>query len=105
MRRFSKISGMTIVTCDHAPKQRYAGEPPTCAEEFRSASLPKVIPLQLKATGWTESADSKDGARRVRDFCPMHPLAPGFVMPDIREQRVLPDPPDWASIARPKPGP
>ncbi len=46
-RRYSKLSGVTIVQCDasgtHFPEHG----------EFRSASIPKVIAEQLQLAGWT----------------------------------------------------
>lgn len=45
-RRYSKISGVTLVTCDAAREH-------TPEDEFRSASLPKVIAEQLQLAGWT----------------------------------------------------
>lgn len=45
-RRYSKISGVTVVDCDskrdHVPD-----------DQFRSASIPKVIAEQLQLAGWT----------------------------------------------------
>jgi MOSC domain-containing protein YiiM len=45
-RKFSKISGVTIVDCD-------AAEAHAMEEQFRSASIPKIIPEQLQLAGWT----------------------------------------------------
>ncbi len=52
-KRYSKISGMHLVTCDRVNAQRYPGEPRTCGEEFRSASDKSVIDKQLVAAKWT----------------------------------------------------
>lgn len=69
MRKFSKISGMTIVFCDHGYAIRFAGEPRTCGEEFRSASDPKMIPKQLEIAKWTERTSPTGGKL---DICPYH---------------------------------
>jgi hypothetical protein len=45
-RRYSKISGVTLIDCDSA--RQHAPD-----EQFRSASIPKVIAEQLQLAGWT----------------------------------------------------
>jgi len=86
MKRFSKISGMTIVTCDHVNAQRYPGEPRTCGIEFRSCSDKSVIDKQLDLAQWEiipsamgdkhHCPDHNEGARRAahaidKTFLPM----------------------------------
>jgi len=68
MKRYSKVSGMHLVTCDHVNAQRYPGEPRTCGEEFRSCSDKSVIGKQLEHAGWiVESSALGD-----RHLCPAH---------------------------------
>ena len=64
MKRYSKISGMTIVTCDAKG----------CTEEFRSCSIPKVIDAQLEASKWTifVTRDWKTGDKKRNELCPVH---------------------------------
>jgi hypothetical protein len=43
MKRYSKISGMTIATCDRKG----------CPCEFRSCSVPAIVDLQLLEANWS----------------------------------------------------
>jgi hypothetical protein len=43
VKRYSKISGMTIVKCDRKD----------CPAEFRSCSVPQMIDFQLQEAGWS----------------------------------------------------
>ena len=77
-RRYSKISGVTIVTCDAADRH----DAHEMEGEFRSASIPRVIGDQLAAAGWTitEAPTGKwinVGRGRVQEMrtvylCPRH---------------------------------
>jgi len=68
MKRYSKISGMTIVTCDAR----------ACAADFRSCSIPKVIDQQLEAAKWTIliSRDYQTGEKKRNELCPAHKPRP-----------------------------
>jgi len=72
MRRYSKISGMTIVTCDHSYPVRHPGEPEVCGEEFRTCSDKSVIQKQLDAAEWTVRDEMIDGQKAKIDRCPYH---------------------------------
>jgi hypothetical protein len=87
MRRFSKISGMTIVSCDWVYDQRFPGEARCCGEEFRSASVPKVIPKQLELAGWKVRTIQPGGTRQTQDLCPMHAERAGFGAHRMPERR------------------
>jgi hypothetical protein len=79
-RRYSKISGVTLVSCDaagaHLPEHG----------EFRSASIPKVIAEQLQLAGWsiTEAPTGRwisVGRGRIQEMrtvylCPDHKPKP-----------------------------
>ena len=73
MRKFSKISGMHIVSCDHSYALRYPGEG-TCGEQFRTCSDKSVVPKQLEAAGWTlrDMLDASSGVTEKFDLCPHH---------------------------------
>jgi hypothetical protein len=72
-RRYCKISGVTIVSCDHV---RHPSEKPWCTNEFRSASVRSVIPAQLGAAKWTTRVLGRTGEKIVQDLCPDHPVRP-----------------------------
>ncbi len=81
----SKLSGMTIVRCDWAYDKRYPGEAKGCVEEFRSASIKQVIPVQLENAGWV-TRRAPEGP--LQHFCPMHAERIGLV-------RKLPEKRTW----------
>ncbi len=86
-RRYSKLSGMTIVECDWSVDVRYPGEPRrACPEEFRSASVPKMIPKQLELAKW---ATRTVGAERtVQDLCPHHASRVGLGQERMPQKRT-----------------
>jgi hypothetical protein len=64
VKRYSKISGMTIATCDRKG----------CAQEFRSCSIPKVIDLQVLGAGWLiiEIEIPRSLTWETKYLCPAH---------------------------------
>ena len=64
MKRFSKISGMTIVNCDRKD----------CPGEFRSCSIPKMIDQQLLLANWCviEVEIPRTLAWETKILCPDH---------------------------------
>jgi hypothetical protein len=67
VKRYSKISGITIVTCDAKGCESTLGE-------FRTASIPKVIDAQLEAAKWTiiDTRDPKTNDKKRHELCPDH---------------------------------
>lgn len=65
MKRYSKISGMTIVSCDAKGCQH---------EQFRSCSEPKFVDLQLLEVGWSiiEIEVPNTLAYEIKILCPTH---------------------------------
>jgi hypothetical protein len=62
MRRYSKVSGMTIVSCDAAG----------CGTDFRSCSVRSVIGDQLALYGWSVVVRGRARDRVTEHFCPEH---------------------------------
>jgi hypothetical protein len=65
VKRFSKISGMTIVDCDAKGCTH---------EQFRSASIPKMIDVQLLQAGWSliEIEVPRTLTWEAKILCPNH---------------------------------
>lgn len=82
---------MTIVTCDFVLDVAgnvidRKGEKPWCPNDFRSASLKSMIPIQLEAAGWKQRQIGDHHGGRVRqDLCPEHAhfAETGIKMPDV----------------------
>ena len=70
--KYSKISGITIVSCDHEYEVRFPGEG-GCGEQFRSCSDKNVIPKQLELARWelVEVMDERGNATK-QYLCPHH---------------------------------
>lgn len=64
MKRYSKISGCTIVTCDCK----------SCPSEFRSCSVPQIIDQQLLLANWSilEVEIKNTLAYELKILCPQH---------------------------------
>lgn len=110
-RRYSKISGIHVVTCDWFYDTRYPGEAKGCLEEFRSASIERVIPKQLEAAQWkTREIGNREGGKVSQDLCPMHAERAGLGkrrMPGVRRDGEPNDPvppPDLDQPDLPMPG-
>ena len=69
-KRFSKISGMTLVDCDARGCKH---------EQFRSCSIPKVIDQQLLLAGWSLIEIEVKGSLswEPKILCPNHRPHPG----------------------------
>lgn len=74
MRRYSKISGMTLVSCDWKGSAGLS----SCNEEFHSASMVSVVPDQLKIAKWERVRDHRVDPKAPKvhlDLCPIHAAA------------------------------
>jgi hypothetical protein len=65
VKRYSKISGMTVVDCDRRDCTH---------EQFRSCSVPSVVDLQLLTAGWSiiEIEVPRSTTWELKILCPMH---------------------------------
>ncbi len=74
-RRYSHISGMTVITCDHV-RHPVNDTKPWCPNDFRSASIQAVIPEQLAAAGWTVRTIGTGESRITQYLCREHKPRP-----------------------------